>query len=108
MNTPPSDRPRPDRSSSSAPPTDSDAVVGEVEAFLKDALLQMTPDLMAGRREGPGRPRVLPALALWAGLLVCVLRGFSSQLDLWRLLSKRQLWFYPRFPVTDHAVYDRL
>ena len=38
----------------------------------------------------------LPALALWAGLLVCVLRGFASQLDLWRLLTLGQLWDYPR------------
>ena len=65
----------------------------------------MEPD---HRLEGPGRPRVLPAMALWAGLLVCVLRGFGSQLAVWRLLSERRLWFFPRFPVTDQAVYKRL
>ena len=54
--------------------------------------------------KGPGRPRVLPAMALWAGLLVC-LRGFGSQLAVWRLISERGLWFFPRFPVTDQAVY---
>ena len=42
------------------------------------------------------------------GLLVCVLRGFGSQLAVWRLLSERRLWFFPRFPVTDQAVYKRL
>jgi hypothetical protein len=99
---------RPGVSSGSASPTDAEAVVGEVELFLKNMLLQMSPDLVEARRDGPGRPRVLPSLALWAGLLVCVLKGFSSKLDLWRLLSKHQLWFYPRFPVTDQAVYDRL
>lgn len=108
MKQPTSNRPRPDRSSASSRLANPDRVVGRVEAFLKDALLQMAPDLVEARREGPGRPRVLPALALWAGLLVCVLKGFSSKLDLWRLLSRRQLWFYPRFPVTDQAVYDRL
>ncbi len=108
MNKPTSDRSRPDRPSSSTTPTDRDAVVGEVEVFLKDALVRMAPDLVEARREGRGRPRVLPTLALWAGLLVCVLKGFSSKLDLWRLLSRHQLWFYPRFPVTDQAVYDRL
>ena len=46
-------------------------------------------------------------MALWAGLLVCVLRGFGSQLAVWRL-SERQLWFFPRFEVTDQAVYKRL
>jgi hypothetical protein len=41
-------------------------------------------------------------------MLVCVLRGFTSQLAIWRLLSLEQLWFYPRFEVTDQAVYNRL
>jgi len=57
---------------------------------------------------GPGRPKVLPALALWAGVVVCVLRGQTQQLAVWRLLSLRRLWEYPRFPVTDQAVYNRL
>ena len=40
--------------------------------------------------------------------MVCVLRGFGSQLAVWRLISERGLWFFPRFPVTDQAVYKRL
>ena len=36
------------------------------------------------------------------------LRGFGSQLAVWRLISERGLWFFPRFPVTDQAVYKRL
>jgi hypothetical protein len=84
------------------------ALVGEVEHFLQQALAQLEPDQAEAHRRGPGRPRILPALCLWAGLLVCVLRGFSSHLELWRLLSLRGLWAYPRFPVTDQAVYARL
>jgi hypothetical protein len=76
-----------------------------VERFLLDLLARMPAE---PPRSGPGRPRVLPALALWAGLLVCVLRGFSSQLALWRLLCDRQLWYFPRFAVSDQAVYKRL
>jgi hypothetical protein len=45
---------------------------------------------------------------LWGGLLVCVLRGMSSQLALWRLLSWEGLWAYPRFAISDQAVYKRL
>jgi len=84
------------------------AVVGDIEQFLRDAIIQMKPDQAELRREGPGRPRVLPSLALWAGMLVCVLQGLSSQLALWRLLSQGQFWFYPRFAVSDQAVYKRL
>jgi len=86
----------------------SEAVVGEIEQFLQDVLSRLAPDRREAGRAGPGRPRVLPALALWGGLLVCVLRGFSSQLALWRLLSSGNFWFYPRCPVTDQAVYKRL
>jgi hypothetical protein len=98
----------------SSRPTDSpakaetEAVVGNIEQFLREAIVQLEPDEAEARRRGPGRPKVLPSLALWAGMLICVLQGFTGQLALWRLLSQRQLWFYPRFPVTDQAVYNRL
>ena len=79
--------------------------VGNIEEFLRQCLEDMEPDHTV---KGVGRPRILPAMALWAGLLVCVLRGFGSQLAVWRLISERQLWFFPRFEVTDQAVYKRL
>ena len=84
---------------------DDTETIGDIEQFLQQCLEGMEPD---HERRGPGRPRVLPAMALWAGLLVCVLRGFENQLAVWRLISERGLWFFPRFPVTDQAVYRRL
>ena len=81
-------------------------LIGDIEAFLRAAVADLAPDPAAP--VGRGRPRVLPALCLWGGLLVSVLRGFASQTDLWRLLTQQGLWDYPRFPVTDQAVYDRL
>jgi hypothetical protein len=83
-------------------------VLDQVETFLQAAIKDLGPDPTEAARTGPGRPRVLPGLCLWAGLLVCVLRGFSSQLDLWRRLTWQGLWDYPRFPVTDQAIYTRL
>lgn len=80
-------------------------VVGQVEGFIRSIVEGMEA---TAPRSGPGRPLVLQSLALWTGLLVCVLEGFSSKLDLWRLLSSRGLWSYPRFPVGDQAVYKRL
>ena len=84
---------------------DDTDMVGNIEGFLQQCLEDIEPDHSL---KGPGRPRVLPAMGLWAGLLVCVLRGFGSQLAVWRLISERGLWFFPRFPVTDQAVYKRL
>ena len=82
------------------------ALVGELESFLCNLVAEMTPEPLPTHRRG--RPPILPALALWAGLLVCVLRGFSAQLALWRLLHERGIWNFPRFPVSDQAVYARL
>lgn len=81
-------------------------IIGDIETFLHEAIRDLAPD--PTQPVGRGRPRVLPALCLWAGLLVSVLRGFASQTDLWRLLTQQGLWDYPRFPVTDQAIYDRL
>jgi hypothetical protein len=47
-------------------------------------------------------------MLLWCGLLVCILRGFSAQLELWRLLTQWGLWHFPRVDVSDMAVYQRL
>lgn len=86
-----------------------DAVVGDIETFLQDAIRSLEPDYQESQRRGPGRPQTLPALCLWAGLLVCVLRqGFTSQTALWRLLCQKQLWSYPRFSLTDEAIRKRL
>lgn len=82
-------------------------LIGDVETFLRSAIERLEPETVAWPRR-PGRPRILPALCLWAGLLVCVLSGFSSQLALWRLLSAYGLWAYPRFAIGDQAVYKRL
>jgi len=86
----------------------AEGIVGEIEQFLRHMIEQMPPDPAETTRSGPGRPRILPSMCLWTGLLVCVLQGFSSQRALWRLLNRGNFWFYPRFPVTDQAVYKRL
>lgn len=80
--------------------------LNDIERFLMEMVQQLEPiDKGGGTR---GRPRVLPAMCLWVGLLVCVLRGMSSQLAVWRQLSSLSLWHYPHFAVSDQAVYKRL
>src|SRR5262245_11021354 len=93
--------------SASTPPV-AEPELDQVEQFLREALSGLAPDPAESGPRGRGRPRVVPALCLWGGLLVCVLRGFSCQLDLWRRLTWQGLWDYPRMAVTDQAIYDRL
>jgi len=77
-----------------------------VEGFPREAVAGMEPAKTG--YQAPKRPSTLPSLCLWSGLLVCVARGFSSQLDVWRLLAVRGLWNYPRFAISDQGVYHRL
>jgi hypothetical protein len=83
-------------------------LLGQVETVVQQVLMDLESAPAEAGPPGPGRPRILPAYALWAGVLVCVLRGFASQRAVWRLLSARGLWHYPRFPLSDEAVYKRL
>jgi Transposase DDE domain len=85
-----------------------EALLDQVEAVVERVRVALEPDPTEARRPGPGRPRVLPAFALWGGVLVCVLRGMTSQRAIWRLLTARRLWHYPRFPLSDQAIYKRL
>lgn len=86
--------------------TASDTVIGDIERFLQEMIKGLAPEPV--RSPSRGRPRILPSLCLWAGLLVCVLRGFTSQWALWRLLSLNGLWEYPLFGLSDQAIYKRL
>jgi hypothetical protein len=78
----------------------------QIETFLKEMIGNLQP--IHTDPKGRGRPRILPAMCLWAGVVVCILRGWNSQLAIWRLLSEKRLWDYPRFPISDQAVYKRL
>lgn len=77
-----------------------------IEEFLREMIEALEP--IQTDPIGRGRPRILPAMCLWAGVLVCVLRGWSSQLGIWRLLNHKRLWDYPRFAISDQAIYKRL
>lgn len=85
---------------------DTEKVTDDIESFLEKMIVQLEP--IDEDYRGPGRPKILPSMCLWAGVLVCVLRGLPSQRAVWRQLSWRGLWSYPRFEVSDQAVYNRL
>ncbi len=87
-----------------ADPAPNADLLPQIEGILMDLVREMTP----ARRAGPGRPQILPEMLLWVGLTVCVLRGFTSQLGLWRLLSGKGLWQADRMVISDEAVYRRL
>jgi hypothetical protein len=78
----------------------------QIETFLRSIIEKLEP--IRTDPIGRGRPRILPAVCLWGGVIVCVLRGWNSQLAVWRMLHQKGLWNYPRFPISDQAIYKRL
>ena len=87
------------------PPLPREEGVTQIERFLEEMVRSLAWETPTPTR---GRPKIIPSLCLWLGILVCLLRGARHQRDLWRLLAQGTLWSYPRFPVTDQAVYARL
>jgi len=58
------------------------------------------------RRRGRPVELTLPHLAL--GVLLCLLGGWESQLDLWRRLCFEGVGAWPRLDICDQTVYTRL
>ncbi|MFN0070839.1 MAG: IS4 family transposase [Chloroflexota bacterium] len=79
---------------------------GPLEQELRTLVEGLTPE--PATPPGRGRPCILPALALWSAVVVSVLRGLHEQTAIWRRLTELGLWAYPRFPISDQAVYHRL
>lgn len=87
--------------------SDHSPTTDQIERFIGEMVAAFQPEdpRAPGKR---GRPRIVPALCVWTGVLICVLRSLRHQRDLWRLLTQGSLWFYPRFAVKDDAIYKRL
>jgi hypothetical protein len=52
--------------------------------------------------KGPGRPIKLPRVALWSGLLLCVLNRVQGVREVWRYLVQQG------YDICDQTLYDRL
>lgn len=85
-----------------------DSLIEGVEEFLQDILENADLNKEIDRSSSVGRKPILPSLVLWSSLLVAVLRGFQSQLSIWRLISWKGFWHHPKYEISDQAVYNRL
>lgn len=89
----------------SLPETPPAVLTAQIDSFLAEVVAELAAETPAAR--GPGRPRLLPSLCLWGGVLLQTLTG-GSQRALWRRLTLHGLWHYPALPLSDQAVYRRL
>jgi hypothetical protein len=88
-------------------PQKSEDLAQDIEGFLQE-MIGDNEIVLDTPKNPSGRKAILPALVLWSGIIVAVLRGFSSQLQIWRLVSWEGFWSYPQYSITDQAVYNRL
>lgn len=87
--------------------TKTEDLVPDIEAFLQKIITTAETESEEAKKS-VGRKPILPSLVLWSGMIVAVLRGFQSQLDVWRLVSWEGLWHHEGYKVCDQAVYNRL
>lgn len=82
----------------------------DIEGFLQKIVANLEhSDVQTSKQPYyAGRKKVLPSLVLWSGVLVSILRGFTSQANIWRLVSWKGFWDYAPTGVSDQAVYNRL
>jgi hypothetical protein len=83
------------------------ALAQNIEGFLQKIVEASEPPASQSSYYA-GRPTTLPALVLWGSVLVAVLRGFRSQLAIWRLITWEGLWNYEQYQVSDQTIYTRL
>ncbi len=76
-----------------------------MENMIQDLTKHQTTSSEVSKR---GRPARLNWQFLTIGILWCLLRGWKSQLDLWRLISFFGLGAFAPVSVTDQAIYKRL
>ncbi|MFO7680314.1 MAG: IS4 family transposase [Chloroflexota bacterium] len=87
--------------------TKTEDLAHDIEAFLQK-VIEAVENEDEQPRKRVGRKQILPSLVLWSGVIVAVLRGFESQLDVWRLVSWDGFWHHSPKKVCDQAVYNRL
>ena len=72
------------------------------------ALLQESSRELQAKARRPGRPASISWTHLCLGIVLCFLRGWDAQLDLWRLLCWESVGSFAPVRVSDQAIYNRL
>lgn len=83
------------------------ALAENIEHFLQ-GIVEASEPMPNTSTYYAGRSTTLPAFVLWSSVLVAVLRGFTSQLAIWRLIGWSGFWGYIPYQLSDQAIYNRL
>lgn len=81
------------------------SLLDDLDAVLMELAGAIEPETS---RSGPGRPPILAHTVIWTALVLGVLRGCTSQLAIWREITRRLWPGYGPIRVSDQAVYKQL
>ena len=73
-----------------------------------EQLLPTIPTASTSTAHKRGRPLTLSAWHVSLAVLLCLLHGLQSQLEVWRLIAFYGVGQLPALPLSDQAVYNRL
>jgi hypothetical protein len=89
------------------PSQDASAASTPMGAHLEQLRLPI-PAAEARAPHKRGRPRTLSAWHVSLAVLLCLLHGLQSQLEVWRQIAFYGVGYLPALPLSDQAVYNRL
>lgn len=73
------------------------------------ALFQESSEHLARRQKrGAGRPATVSWSHLCLAIMLCFLRGWNAQLEVWRLITDKPLGGFAPVKVCDQAIYNRI
>ena len=71
-------------------------------------LFQESSRAVLSQKKRPGRPASVTWSHLCLGIVLCFLRGWHAQLDLWRLICTERLGEFAPVQICDQVIYNRL
>ncbi len=78
------------------------------EKQLLQVFEQSCQDLCGPAKRRVGRPATVSWSQLCLAIMICFLRGWNAQLEVWRLIGSERLGGFAPVKVSDQAIYNRI
>jgi hypothetical protein len=78
------------------------------EKQVLQALEQSSREVCAPARRRAGRPCLVSWPHLCLAIVLCFLRGWNAQVQVWRMIRDERLGDFAPVPVSDQAIYNRI
>ena len=69
---------------------------------------ESSQDVRGRQKRGAGRPATVSWSHLCLGIMICFLRGWNAQLEVWRLICHERIGTFVPVKVCDQTIYNRI